>query len=39
MQFIEARARYFGFLAGVKFGEPLLTEEKVKLKPLDLFNI
>ena len=36
---IEARAEFYGFKAGVKYGEPLFTEEKIKISPEDLFNI
>lgn len=39
IKFIETRARTYGFMAGVEFGEPFFTEEKVKLNPVDLFRI
>lgn len=39
MKFIEARAIFYGFQAGIKYGEPIFTDEKVKLKPQELFNI
>jgi len=39
IKFIEARARHYGFLAGVEYGEPFFTEETIKLNPADLFNL
>jgi len=39
IKFIETRARNYGFMVGVEFGEPFYTEEKVKLNPIDLFKI
>lgn len=39
MEFIEARSKYYGFLAGVKYGEAFYTEEKIKLTPNTLFKI
>jgi N-acetylglucosamine malate deacetylase 1 len=38
-EFIEARAKFYGFHAGVKYGEPFLTEEKIKLSTPGLFEI
>jgi len=39
LKYIESRAEYYGFQVGVKYGEPLFTEENVKIEPKDLFNI
>jgi hypothetical protein len=39
MEFIEARSRFYGFTAGVKYGEAFCTEEKIKLTPYTLFKI
>jgi len=38
MEFLEARAKVYGFMAGVKYGEPFYTEEKLNLDPLALFQ-
>lgn len=38
-EFIEARSRFYGFHAGVKYGEPFLTEGKIKLDTRSLFEI
>ncbi|RPI14815.1 MAG: bacillithiol biosynthesis deacetylase BshB1 [Ignavibacteriae bacterium] len=35
---IKARAEYYGFKIGVKFGEPFYMEETIKIDPLNLFN-
>jgi bacillithiol biosynthesis deacetylase BshB1 len=37
MEFLEARAKVYGFMAGVKYGEPFYTEEKLNLDPIILF--
>lgn len=37
IDFIEARAKFYGFMIGVKYGEPFYTEEKIKIEPLNLF--
>jgi LmbE family N-acetylglucosaminyl deacetylase len=39
MEFIEARSRFYGFTAGVKYGEAFCTEEKIKLTPYTIFKI
>lgn len=39
LKFLEARARHFGFLAGVEHAEPFFAEETLKLDPLDLFKV
>lgn len=39
LEYIYARAKYYGFQAGVDFGEPFFMEEKIKLTSKDLFNI
>ncbi|MEO8514341.1 MAG: bacillithiol biosynthesis deacetylase BshB1 [Ignavibacteria bacterium] len=39
MEYIEARSRFYGFTAGVKYGEAFYTEEKIKLNPHTLFKI
>lgn len=39
IEYISARARFYGFSAGTEFGEPFFSEEKIKLLPKDLFNI
>lgn len=38
IEFIEARAKYFGFMINAAYGEPFYTEEKVKLNTQTLFN-
>ncbi|MCI0448851.1 MAG: bacillithiol biosynthesis deacetylase BshB1 [Chlorobi bacterium] len=37
--FIEARAVFYGFQIGVKYGEPFYTEEKIRINPKALFEI
>ncbi len=37
LEYLEARAKFYGFMAGVKYGEPFYTEEKLNLDPLALF--
>jgi bacillithiol biosynthesis deacetylase BshB1 len=37
IEYLEARAKFYGFMAGVKYGEPFYTEEKLNLDPLALF--
>ena len=39
LEFIEARSKFYGFLAGVKYGEPYYTDEKLKLNVNHLFEI
>jgi len=39
IEFIEARSKFYGFHAGVKYGEPFYTEEKIKLSTRGLFEI
>ena len=39
LEYIEARCRFYGFQAGVKFGEAFFTEEKIKLNSTTLFKI
>jgi bacillithiol biosynthesis deacetylase BshB1 len=39
LKYLEARARFYGFQIGVEYGEPFFTEEKIKVKVQDLFNI
>ena len=38
MEYLEARAAYYGFQIGAKYGEPYFTEEKIKLDINSLFN-
>lgn len=38
MNFIESRARFYGFQIGKKFGEPFYSEEKLELNPINFFN-
>jgi bacillithiol biosynthesis deacetylase BshB1 len=38
-EFIEARARFYGFQIGVRYGEPFFTEEKLNLSTEAFFNI
>ena len=38
MEFLEARAVYYGFQIGVKYGEPYYSEEKIKFDINNLFN-
>jgi len=35
--FIEARAKFYGFMIGTKYGEPFYMEEKLNIEPLNLF--
>jgi bacillithiol biosynthesis deacetylase BshB1 len=37
IEYIEVRAKFYGFQIGVQYGEPFYTEEKIKLNPLSLF--
>lgn len=39
LEFIEARCKFYGFQAGVKYGEAFFTEEKIKLNSDSLFKI
>ncbi len=39
MEFIEARAKFYGFKIGVKYGEAFYTEEKIKLTSHILLEI
>lgn len=39
MEYVEARSRFYGFQAGVKYAEAFYTEEKMKLNPDTLFKI
>jgi bacillithiol biosynthesis deacetylase BshB1 len=39
MEYIEARARFYGFQIGVKYGEPFYTEENIKLNLQNLFEL
>lgn len=39
MEYIEARAKFYGFQIGAKYGEAFYTEEKIKLNSGTLFNI
>jgi bacillithiol biosynthesis deacetylase BshB1 len=36
LEYIEARAAFYGFQIGVKYGEPFYTEEKLNINPLHL---
>jgi N-acetylglucosamine malate deacetylase 1 len=36
LEYLEARAAFYGFQIGVKYGEPFYTEEKLNVNPLDL---
>lgn len=38
IDFIEARAKFYGFMIGAEYGEPFYTEEKLKIDPNTLFN-
>lgn len=38
LEYIEARAVFYGFQIGAKYGEPFFTEEKIKIDPLSLLN-
>lgn len=37
LEFIKARAEFYGFKIGVKYGEPFFTDEDIKIDPLNLF--
>lgn len=37
LEFIEARAKFYGFLIGAKYGEPYYSESKIKLDISSLF--
>lgn len=39
MEYIEARAKFYGFQIGAKYGEAYYTEEKIRLNSGTLFNI
>lgn len=39
MEYIEARAKFYGFQIGAKYGEAFYTEEKIQLNSGTLFNI
>jgi bacillithiol biosynthesis deacetylase BshB1 len=39
IDYVEARARFYGFQIGRKFGEPFFSEEKVELGIAGLFNL
>lgn len=39
MEYIEARAKFYGFQVGAKYGEAFYTEEKIKLNSDTLFKI
>ncbi len=38
LEFIEARAVFYGFQIGAKYGEPFYSEEKLKINPLNLLD-
>jgi bacillithiol biosynthesis deacetylase BshB1 len=38
IEFLEARAKHYGFLIGVKYGEPYFMEDKLKLDINNLFE-
>jgi bacillithiol biosynthesis deacetylase BshB1 len=38
IEFVEARAKFYGFMIGAEYGEPFYTEEKLKIDPNTLFN-
>ena len=38
IEFIKARAKFYGFMIGAEYGEPFYTEEKLKIEPLNLFS-
>jgi bacillithiol biosynthesis deacetylase BshB1 len=38
LEFIKAKAQFYGFQIGAKYGEPFFTNEKIKLDPLNLFK-
>jgi LmbE family N-acetylglucosaminyl deacetylase len=39
IEFIQSRAKFYGFQIGVKYGEAFYTEEKIKLNSKSLFQI
>lgn len=39
IEYIEARAKFYGFQIGTRYAEPFYTEEKLKLNINNLFNI
>jgi bacillithiol biosynthesis deacetylase BshB1 len=39
IEYIESRARFYGFQIGVRFGEPFYIEGSIKLSPEGLFTI
>jgi bacillithiol biosynthesis deacetylase BshB1 len=39
MEFIKARAKFYGFQIGAEYGEPFFTEEKIKISAEGLFAI
>lgn len=39
MEFIEARAKFYGFMIDAEYGEAYFTEEKIKITTNTLFNI
>jgi bacillithiol biosynthesis deacetylase BshB1 len=38
IEYIEARAKFYGFYIGVKYGEPFFTKEKIKFLTNQLFE-
>ncbi|MGH2575774.1 MAG: bacillithiol biosynthesis deacetylase BshB1 [Ignavibacteria bacterium] len=38
LEYLEARARFYGFQIGTKYGEPYFVEEKLKLNSENLFG-
>ncbi len=38
IEYIEARARFYGFMIGTKYGEPFYTPEKIRLNNDNLFD-
>jgi LmbE family N-acetylglucosaminyl deacetylase len=36
IEYIEVRAKFYGFQIGAGYGEPFFTEEKIQLDPMDL---
>jgi LmbE family N-acetylglucosaminyl deacetylase len=39
MDYIEARSKFYGFMAGVRYAEAFYTEEKIKITANTLFKI
>jgi LmbE family N-acetylglucosaminyl deacetylase len=39
IDYVEARAKFYGFQIGRKFGEPFYSEEKIELGLTDMLNI